>query len=331
MDTIKRRTFLLGGAALAASAQALRPVAALAQGASNFPNKPIRFIVPLAAGGGLDFIARLVAEAVTRDLGQQVVVDNRTGAGGTIGIEAAIKSAPDGYSILISNDNVASAPHVQQLPADFTKDLVAVSLLGRQPHAFAVHPSLGVNSMVELIKLGKEQPGQGCATSGVGSNQHVLLETFMKAADVRFTHVPYRGAGQAIGDLVGGHVKIGCLGPAALMPHVKAGALKIVAQSGAKRSPSLPDVPTLAELGYKDVVVESWYGAFVPTGTPPAVIASLNTAFDKAMADEGVRSKLHRSATEPVGGPADTLAKQYAEAHQRYGRAVKELNITTKK
>src|SRR5690606_18653310 len=156
-----------GGAALAAGALAWRPGVALAQAAGNFPTKPIRFIVPLAAGGGLDFIARLVADSVTRGLGQRVVGENRTGAGGTVGIEAAIKSTPDGYTILVTNDNVASAPHVQKLPNDFTKQLVPVSVLGRQPQAFAVHPSLGVSTMPELIKLAKEQPGQSCATSGV--------------------------------------------------------------------------------------------------------------------------------------------------------------------
>jgi tripartite-type tricarboxylate transporter receptor subunit TctC len=329
MKTIKRRTFLLGGAALAAGAQGLRPGAAWAQGAGDYPARPIRFIVPLAAGGGLDFIARLIADPIGRSIGQQVVVENRTGAGGTIGIEAVIKAPPDGYTVLITNDNVASAPHVQQLPKDFTKDLVPVSQLTRQPQSLSAHSSLGVNSMAELLKLAKEQPGQGVATSGVGSNQHVLLATLMQATGVKFTHVPYRGAGQAISDLVGGQIKLGVLGPAAVMPHAKAGTLRLLAQSGRKRSSSMPDTPTLTELGI-DVVVESWFAAFVPVGTPPAIVAKLNAEFDKAMVNPTVQERLGQAATEAVGGPPDLLAKQYAEAHAHYARAVKELGITAK-
>src|SRR5262249_27222784 len=139
----------------------------------DWPNRPVRFIVPLAAGGGLDFVARVIGEHVSRGLGQQVVIENRTGAGGTIGIDTAIKSAPDGYSVLITNDNVASAPHVLRLSVDFLKDLLPVILLGRQPQALAVHPSLAaVNSVADLIALVEQRPGMGCATSGVGSNQH---------------------------------------------------------------------------------------------------------------------------------------------------------------
>src|SRR5215203_2172455 len=179
MNTIGRRSFIKNavGTALALGgglpgASAARAQATAGDGA--WPSRPLRFIVPLAAGGGLDFVARVVGDHMSREIGQQVFVENRTGAGSTIGIDAAIKSPPDGYSVLITNDNVASAPHVLRLSVDYLKDLLPVALLGRQPQALAVHPSLTtVNSVADLVALVKQKPGMGCATSGVGSNQHV--------------------------------------------------------------------------------------------------------------------------------------------------------------
>src|SRR4051812_44883357 len=277
MRRMGRRNFMrgLGGAVLTVAGGIAGMRSARAQ--ETWPNRPVRFIVPLAAGGGLDFVARVVGEHMARELGQQMFVENRTGAGGTIGIDMAIKSAPDGYSVLITNDNVASAPHVLRLNVDFLKDLLPVTLLGRQPQALAVHPSLAnVNSVAELVARVKEKPGMGCATSGVGSNQHVLLEWFAKRAGIKLDHVPYRGAGQAINDLIAGHVQVAFLGPTALLPHYKAGTLRLLAQSGPARSASMPEVPTLVESGFTDVTLESWYAAFVPLETPPAVVARLN-------------------------------------------------------
>jgi tripartite-type tricarboxylate transporter receptor subunit TctC len=191
--------------------------------AQAYPTRPVRFIVPLAPGGGLDFVARLTAEHLSRSLGQQVLVENKVGAGGTIGVETAAKSAPDGYSALVTNDNVASAPHILKLSVNYLKDLVPVVQLARQAFALAVHPSLGVTSLPELVSAAKKRGALGCATSGVGSNQHVLLEWFNRIAGVKLEHVPYRGAGRAINDLVAGHVLVGFLGPTALIPHYKAG------------------------------------------------------------------------------------------------------------
>lgn len=253
---IGRRAFIkraaCGGLALAGGGALFNPTKTRAQGAElAWPNRPVRFIVPLAAGGGLDFVARVVGEHLSRGLRQQVFIENRTGAGSTIGIDTAIKSAPDGYSVLVSNDNVASAPHVLRLNVDYAKELVPVSQLGRQVLALAAHPSLGVSSMAELLAAAKERPGLGCATSGVGSNQHVLLEWIVRVAGVKLDHVPYRGAGQAINDLLAGHVQIGLLGPTALIPHYRAGTLRLLAQSSETRSPSLPEVPTLQEAGWQ--------------------------------------------------------------------------------
>ena len=292
--------------------------------------RPIRFIVPLAAGGGLDFVARVVGEHMSRELRQQIFVENRTGAGSTIGIDTAIKSAPDGYSVLVTNDNVASAPHVMRLNVDFLQSLMPVCLLGRQPQGLAVHRSLAeVNTVADLVALAKQKPGMGVATSGVGSNQHVLLEWFGRQAGVKFDHVPYRGAGQAINDLVAGHVQVGILGPTALIPHYKAGTLKMLAQSGPKRSRSLPDVPTLAEAGFAEITVESWYAAFVPLDTPEPVIARLNAAMNMAVADAGTREQFMKSATEPGGGTPEDIAKLARGDFEKYARLIGELNIRT--
>src|SRR4051812_18472325 len=163
--------------------------------------------------------------------------------------------------------------------------------------------------MAELLAAVKERPGLGCATSGVGSNQHVLLEWIVKVAGIKLDHVPYRGAGQAINDLLAGHVQVACLGPTALIPHYKAGTIRLLAQTGPKRSASLPDTPTLVEQNLTGMTLESWYAAFVPLGTPPATIARLNTAINKALADPAARDKFLQSATEPVGGTPEDLAR----------------------
>jgi tripartite-type tricarboxylate transporter receptor subunit TctC len=165
--------------------------------AQAYPTSPIRFVVPLVPGGGLDFTARLVGEYLTHSMGQQVYIENKSGAGSTIGIEAAAKSAPDGYTVLIANDNLASAPHVMKVNIDYAKVLVPVIALSRQPIMLATHPSLGVNSIAELIAAAKRRPGLGFATSGVGSNQHFVGEWFARLAGIKLEHVPYRGAGQA--------------------------------------------------------------------------------------------------------------------------------------
>ncbi len=299
-------------------------------GEGAWPNRPVRFIVPLAPGGGLDFVARVIGEHMSRELGQQIFIENRTGAGGTLGIELAVKSPPDGYSVLITNDNVASAPHVMRLSVDYLNDLLPVSLLGRQPQALAVHPSLtGINSVADLIALVKQKPGMGCATSGVGSNQHVLLEWFAREARIKLDHVPYRGAGQAINDLLAGHVQVAFLGPTALLPHYKAGTLRLLAQTGEGRSASMPEIPTLKESGFPGVSMESWYAAFVPLGTPPAVIGRLNAAINKAVADPGTREHFLKSATEAVGGTPEDLRRVARGDFDKYARLIKELNIGT--
>jgi tripartite-type tricarboxylate transporter receptor subunit TctC len=321
MDLARRR--FMQGAAAAAATPALSRVAM----AQAYPARPIRFIVPLAPGGGLDFVARLVGEYLSRTIGQQVYLENKLGAGGMIGIETAAKSPPDGYSVLVSNDNVASAPHVLRVNTDFVKDLVPVIQLSRQTLVLAVHSSFNVKSVAELIAAVKAQPGMSFATSGVGSNQHILGEWFAKEAGIKLEHVPYRGAGQAVNDFIAGHILIGVLGPTALIPHYKTGTLRFLAQSSKVRAQSLPDVPTFEEAGFKGMVLDAWYGAFVPTGTPAVIIDRLNAEMNRAVGDPAVRDSLLQTATEPVGGSAEQFAGVVREDSAKYARLAKELNI----
>jgi tripartite-type tricarboxylate transporter receptor subunit TctC len=330
MRKIERRTFIKHAAAAAtvAGSGALGATFARAQGAA-WPDRPVKFIVPLAPGGAIDFIARQVGEVLSRTMGQQVVVENRTGAGGTIGMDLAMKSPADGYTVLITNDNAASAPHIMGLSYDYTTELQAVCYLGRQSQIMAVHKDLGVSSVKELVDYAKANPGLGYATSGVGSNQHVVGAWFAKEAGVRLDHVPYRGAGQAINDLVAAHVKLAFLGPTALMPHYKNGTIKLLSQSASKRAPTLQEVPTVEESGYKGLVLDAWYAAFVPKGTPPAIVARLNKEMNDALKDPKLLTNFTTGAVEPIGGTPDEIGKLAQADSVKYARLVKELNIKT--
>jgi tripartite-type tricarboxylate transporter receptor subunit TctC len=294
--------------------------------AQEWPNRPIRFIVPYPAGGSTDVGARVIGDYLSRALGQQIVVENRTGGSGNIGFEAGARSAPDGYTVLIAPDQVASAPHVFKVSFDPLKDLVPVIQLSRQPVVLAVHPKLGVSSLAELIALAKQRPGLSYATSGIGSQQHMTAEWFAQLAGIKLEHVPYRGGAQAINDLVAGHVMIGSLGSTPLIPHYKAGALRLLAQTTAARSPSLPDVPTYEQAGIK-LVLDQWLGAFVPAGTPPAIVARLNNEMNKALAEAAIRESFLQSAQEPVGGSAEQFLRLVREDFAKYERLAKELNI----
>ena len=309
--------------ALAAGLQA-----AEAQTPQDWPNRPVRLIVPFAAGGSTDVAARLVGDYLSRAGGQQFFVENRAGANGVIGMDAAAKSDPDGYTVLVTADAVASNPHVYKVGHDPLKDLVPVIQLSRQPVVLAVHPSLGVNTLDELVALVRREPGLRYATgSGQGSPQHMVVQWFAKLAGIELEQVAYRGGGAAINDLIAGHVKLGALGSTPLIPHYKAGALRLLAQTAAARSQSLPDVPTFGEAGIKGLVLDQWLGVFVPAGTPPAIITRLNTEIGKALADPAIRANLAQSAQEPIGGTAEAFGARVREDFEKYGRLVQELNI----
>jgi tripartite-type tricarboxylate transporter receptor subunit TctC len=320
---ITRRGFIAGAGSLAL-AGGIAPAFADAA----WPGRPVRFIAPLAAGGALDFAARQCSVVLSRNLGQQVFVENRTGAGGTIGMDAVLKATPDGYTFLVANDNAAIAPHVLNLAYDYTKELAPVITITRQPIAFAVHPLLGVKTVAELVAYAKQNGRLGFASSGVGSNQHVIGAWFAKETGIELEHVPYRGAGQAVTDLLAGHVKFGILGPAALMPHAKAGTLILIAQTGEQRAKSLADVPTLVESGYKEMVLESWFGLFAPPKTPAEFIKALNNAMETALGDATLRENFAKGSLEPMGGVPEALATLAQSDSAKYQRLVKELHIS---
>jgi tripartite-type tricarboxylate transporter receptor subunit TctC len=295
--------------------------------ATDWPNKPVKFIVPLAPGGAIDFIARAVGERMSASMGHNVLVENRTGAGGTIGMDTAKNSPPDGYSVLITNDNAASAPHIMKLSYDYTKELLPVCFLGRHGQILACHNSVPAKNLKEFVDYARANPGVGIATSGVGSNQHVLTEWFKRESGVKFDHVPYRGAGQAINDLIAGHVKSAILGPTSMMAHAQAGTIKMLATSAAKRGKLLPDVPTFDESGYKGLILEAWYGAFVPGGTPKDVIAKMNDEMNKALKDQKLIDTFTKGAIETVGGTPEDFGKVAQADSVKYARLVKELNL----
>ncbi len=318
-----RRTFILALGVLAVHLNA--GSAAIAQ---SYPSRPVKFIVPFPAGGSTDVAARLIGERLSRTLGQQIYVENRSGANGTIGVEAAAKSPPDGHTVLIAIDGVASNPHVFNTSVDRLKDLIPVIQVSRQPIVLAAHPSLGVNSVAELVALAKRQPGLRYGTgSGIGSGQHMAVQWFAKIAGVRLEQVPYRGGAQAINDLLAGHVQLGSLGSTPLMAHYKAGTLRLLAQTTAARSPALADIPTFEEAGIKGLVLDQWLGVFVPAGTAAEITARLNAEIGKILADPAVQAKLLDSAQEAVGGTADQFAQLVREDYAKYARLVKELSI----
>jgi tripartite-type tricarboxylate transporter receptor subunit TctC len=306
---------------------ALAVAAPLATSAQDWPSRPIKFIVPYPPGGSTDVGARVIGDYLSRVLGQQIVVENKSGGSGTVGFEAAARSAPDGYTVLIGPDQVTSAPHVFKVGFDPLKDFLPVIQLSRQPVVLAVHPSLGVTSLAELIVMAKAQPGMSFATSGVGSQQHFVAEWFAQIAGIKLAHVPYRGGGQAINDLIAGHIKIASLGSSPLIPHYKAGTIKLLAQSTQTRSPSLPDIPTYEEAGVKGLVLDQWLGALVPAGSPPAIVARLNAEMNKALAEPAIRDSFLQSAQEPVGGSAADFARLLRDDFAKYERLVKDLGI----
>ena len=295
--------------------------------AQSWPGKPLHLVVPYPPGGATDVAARAVADRIAPALGQTVLIENRAGAGGNIGIEFVVKSEPDGYTVLVAPDFVTSAPHVYKLSYDPMKQLVPVIQLSRQPVVLAVHPSLGVQSVSELVALARQKPGMGYATSGAGSQQHIAAEWFAKLAGIQLTHIPYKGGGQAIADFLGGQVPIASLGSTPVIPHHKSGKVRIIAQTTKARAPTLPDVPTYEEAGYKGLVLDQWLGVFVPAGTPAEVVRRLNGEVEKALGDATVRARFDKAAMEAVGGTSEEFAQLVRANFEMYGKLVADLKI----
>jgi tripartite-type tricarboxylate transporter receptor subunit TctC len=297
-------------------------------GAADWPTRPIHFIVPFPAAGSTDVAARIVGDFLSRRFGQQVVVENKSGANGNIGIEYVAKAAADGYTVLVGTDAVSSNPHVYKMNVDPLQALAPVIEISHQPIALAAHPSLGVATLAELTAAAKKQPDMPFATgSGVGSLQAMVALWYAKLAGVTLKQVPYRGGGAAINDLIAGHVKLGSLGTTPLIPHYQAGALKLLAQSTAARSSALPNVPTFSEAGFTELVVDQRIGVFVPAGTPPEIAARLNSDINAALRDAKIVKSFADQAQEPAGGTAEHYGTLVRQDSDKYARLVKELDI----
>lgn len=297
--------------------------------ADDWPNRPIHFIVPLPAGGSTDVAARIIGDYLLRTFGQQVVVENKSGANTNIGMESVAKSAPDGYTILIGTDAVSSNRYIYKMNFDPLQDLVPVIELSRQAVAMAAHPSLGVTTLAGLTALAKRQPGMRFATgSGFGSLHAMVALWYAKLAGVSLVQVPYRGGAEMITDLIAGHVQLGSIGTTPLIPYYKTGALNLLAQSMATRSQSLPDVPTFQEAGMNGLVIDQRNGVFVPTGTPREIVARLNSEINAALGDDKVRRNFTDQAQEPIGGAVEQYARVVSEDSEKYARLLVELNVT---
>ncbi|HET6492403.1 MAG TPA: tripartite tricarboxylate transporter substrate binding protein [Burkholderiales bacterium] len=276
---------------------------AMAQ-AQSYPIRPVRIIVPFSAGGAADTPARMLGPKLSEALGQQVLIDNRPGAGSTIGTELVAKAAPDGYTLLlISNTHAINASLYRKLNYDPIADFAPVLQFATSPNVLVVHPSLPVKSVKELIALAKAKPGKiDYASSGNGSSQHLFTALFTTLAGIELNHVPYKGSGQARADLISGQVSVGIPGIASVIQHIRSGRLRALGVTSAKRSPQLPDVPSIAEAGVKGYDADQWLGLFAPAKTSSEAIAKLNDAAQRALKQADLRKLF-----ENVGAQADYL------------------------
>jgi len=304
---------------------------ALATGAfaQTFPSKPIKLIVTYPPGGGADLMARLVAPRMAETLGQPVVVENKPGAGGQIGAAEVARAAPDGYTILLDAANHAVNPSLYAtLPYDPAKAFAPISLLVRFPNVLVVNPQFPAKDVKELIAMAKAKPGSvAFASSGSGSAQHLAGELFRQRAGVDMTHIPYKGGGPALNDVIGGQVPIFFGNMASSLPHVKAGKLRALAITGSKRSDALPDVPTMAEAGLPDYEVYEWNAIFAPAGTPAPIVAKLAEAIAKALHAPDVRERVASLGGEIAAlGPHDT-ARFVSEQTETWGKVIRAARI----
>ena len=299
---------------------------ALPAHADEYPSRPIHLVVPFSAGGAVDGPTRVIAQELSKRLGQQVIVENKPGAGATIGSESVAKSAPDGYTLLLaSQTNAISASLYSKLGFKPIDDFDPISLIGREPGVLVVHPSLPVKSVQELIAYAKAQPGKvDYASSGNGSGQHLFAAMFASMAGISMNHIPYRGSGQATTDLLGGQVIVSIPGLAGMLGHIKSGRLRALAVTGTQRSPQLPQVPTLAESGLAGYSAYVWMGLLAPKGTPPAVIARLHREVLAALASNEVKNYLSSASIEAVGSTPAELGAYFREEKERWAKIIKD-------
>ncbi|MBS0436309.1 MAG: tripartite tricarboxylate transporter substrate binding protein [Proteobacteria bacterium] len=312
---------------LAAAASLAIVFGAAAQ--NGYPDKPIKFVVPYPPGGGTDVIARIVQGKFQQLLGQPIVIDNRGGGGGSLGTDIAAKSLPDGYTVLFTLSSHTINPAIYpKLPFDTLKDFEPIGTVASLPQILVAHPAFPANTVAELIKVAKERPGfVQFASVGNGSPGHLAGELFNIRTGADIVHVPYRGGGPAINDVVGGQVPLLWVSIPAAAQFVKTGRLKALAVSTTRRSAAFPDVPTVQEAGVADFEVDSWYAMFVPGKTPKPIIEKLNKALNQVVADPEIRDKLLAQGSEGVGGSPEMLGKVVAAELPKWAKLVKQANI----
>jgi tripartite-type tricarboxylate transporter receptor subunit TctC len=314
----------LGTALVALCASVAAPLAH----AQKFPEKPIRFIVPFPPGGGNDILARTMQPKLAEFLGQPVVIDNRGGAGGNLGTDLAAKAAPDGYTIVIASNQVTMNPAFQpKLPFDIEKDFAAVAQAASVPMVLVVHPSVPANDVREFIALAKSQPGKmNHATPGNGTPQHIAFEVFNHAAGISVTHVPYKGTGPAIADLLGGQVQSAIATMASVEPHIKAGKLKALAVTTPKRSQAAPQIPTIAEAApLPGFEVPLWYSILAPAGTPRDIVARLSSEISRTLQVPEVRDKLAAQGFEVSYLNPDQMADLMKRDLARWQKSIRDI------
>ena len=298
--------------------------------AQNFPVKPVRVITPFTAGSAIDTLARVVGQKLGDTWGQQVVIDNRIGANGIIGTEAAAKAPPDGYTVYLGNiSTLAVNPHLYlKLPYDALRDFAPVTLAATIPVVLVVHPSLPVKSVRELIALAKAHPGQlNYASGGTGSAQHLPMEMLRVETGINIVHVPYKGLGPAFSDVLGGQVPMMFTGVSNVVPYMKTGRLRVLAIGSPKRSATLPEVPTVAEAGVPGFDFDSWTGYLVPVGTPRELIVKLHADITRTLAAPEVRDKLVTLGFDLVGGTPEAFATLIRNDIARFGKLIKAAGI----
>ena len=297
--------------------------------AQKFPERPIRFIVPFPPGGGNDILARVIAPKMAEFLGQPVIVDNRAGAGGNIGADIAAKSAPDGYTIVIASNQVTMNPALYaKLPFDIEKDFEPIALAASVPMVLVVHPSVAAGNVSELIALAKANPGKlNYSTPGTGTPQHIAFEVFNHAAGISITHVPYKGTGPAIADLIGGQVQTAFGTMASLEQQVKAGKLRALAVATPKRSQVMRDVPTVAESGLPGYDVSLWYSILAPAGTPKEIVARISGDIAKTLALPEVRDKLTAQGFDVSYLNPEQMSELMRRDTARWGKSLREIGL----
>lgn len=313
---------------LALATLAALPLASQAQ--SDYPSKPLRIVVPFAAGGTLDNLGRLLSPKLQEALGQPVVIDPRGGGGTAIGTQIVQKAAPDGYTLLFVANSFLILPMVTKNPPwDVFKDFVPVSLVSRVSQVLVAHPSFEANSVKDLVAAAKAAPGKlDFASLGNGSSSHLAVEIFKAQAGIDMQHVPYKGLAPALQDVLAGQVKVFLSNMPDAIPHVRGGKLKGLGLADEKRAPQLPDVPTFVEQGFPGYFVYSWYGLMAPAGTPPAVSAKLHAALSAAVKDPVIVERTGQQAMTIINTPGDEFRKYLQSEHQRYSAQVRALKIS---